>query len=357
MLYSYLIYNLIFFFSILCVFLSEGVEDVILKKSLRMISLIFVLFFTVIRFDVGPDYLNYKEAYDTVIYYNLEQSLDYQFFVIVSKLSSYFFFSRGYIVVFAIYFLITYFIIYKELLQRHMLFWGLLTFFCFGFYFDSLDRIRQFLALAVFIFSIKFIEKDEFLKFMSVIMFGSLFHVSLLLVTPIYFLSKITIRLEVYLTIILILIFITIFKSNLLILNVIYDLIPFYSKFQGTGLSLQVASYATGVGYFSKILFLLYVTLSINNNNKLKSIMFFGIVIELLGGGNLNVSRFAAYFTSTLIFIFPLFIQDKKNDRIKTLLPVLFLFSIFQKDIAGNGFEYRTIFSEQYDYQWFYSRE
>ncbi|HAW9436537.1 TPA: EpsG family protein, partial [Escherichia coli] len=68
---------------------------------------------------------------------------------------------RGYVLVFAVYSFLTLFFVFKVILERKIFLWGIIVFCFVGFYLDSLDRIRQVLAVAIFLYSIKFIEKKE----------------------------------------------------------------------------------------------------------------------------------------------------------------------------------------------------
>jgi hypothetical protein len=67
-----------------------------------------------------------------------------------------------------------------------------------GYYFNSLNSVRYYLALAIALFAMKFVLRKEYLKFILWILAGALIHKSVLLVIPVYlaahFLSKIRLR-------------------------------------------------------------------------------------------------------------------------------------------------------------------
>ncbi len=59
-----------------------------------------------------------------------------------------------------------------------------------GYYFSSLNSVRYYLVLAVAMYSIKYVLRDEWGKFLLWILAASLFHKSVLVVIPLYFLAS-----------------------------------------------------------------------------------------------------------------------------------------------------------------------
>lgn len=55
------------------------------------------------------------------------------------------------------------------------------------FYFASFNGVRQFIAIAIFLWSIQFIIGRNIVKYALAIGFGAMFHVSILLMSPLYF--------------------------------------------------------------------------------------------------------------------------------------------------------------------------
>ena len=62
-----------------------------------------------------------------------------------------------------------------------------------GFYFQSMNGIRQWITLAMFLYSIKFIRDKRFIPYLIVILLASTIHLSALIFIPIYFLCQIRI--------------------------------------------------------------------------------------------------------------------------------------------------------------------
>ncbi len=59
-----------------------------------------------------------------------------------------------------------------------------------GYYFNSLNTIRYYLALAVALYAMKYVLRGEYGKFVLWILAGSMFHKSILLVIPVYLLAR-----------------------------------------------------------------------------------------------------------------------------------------------------------------------
>jgi hypothetical protein len=55
-----------------------------------------------------------------------------------------------------------------------------------GYYFNSLNTVRYYLALAIALYSMQYVLRGEYGKFLFWILFGSIFHKSVLLVIPVY---------------------------------------------------------------------------------------------------------------------------------------------------------------------------
>lgn len=59
-----------------------------------------------------------------------------------------------------------------------------------GYYFNSLNTVRYYLALAIALYSMQYILRKEYGKFILWILFGTIFHKSILLVIPVYLAAR-----------------------------------------------------------------------------------------------------------------------------------------------------------------------
>lgn len=142
------------------------------------------------RLNVGNDYAKYVEfmhlvncdAYvPTEIGFNLLVKVIY-------GLSGY----ENYLLVFAVYAFVTVWIFLLAMYEQSEDF--PLTFFLFmtlGYYFQTFSTVRYYLALALALYSMKFVLRRQWGRFVVLILLGSAFHKSLLVVIPLYILATV----------------------------------------------------------------------------------------------------------------------------------------------------------------------
>lgn len=65
---------------------------------------------------------------------------------------------------------------------------SILVFFLMSYYFQSLNQIRQMLAMAIFLFAVRYIFQRRFIPYIICILIGATIHTSSLIYLPIYFL-------------------------------------------------------------------------------------------------------------------------------------------------------------------------
>lgn len=141
------------------------------------------------RMNVGNDYARYVEfmhlincdAYvPTEIGFNLLVKLVY-------GLSGY----ENFLLVFAIYAFVTVLLFLLALYEQSDEF--CLSFFLFmtlGYYFQTFSTVRYYLALAIALYSMKFVLRRQWGRFLLLVLLGAGFHKSLLVVIPLYFLAS-----------------------------------------------------------------------------------------------------------------------------------------------------------------------
>ncbi len=160
-------------------------------RSRICLAAVFLLLFALsaCRLNVGNDYAKYVEfmhlvncdAYvPTEIGFNL-------FVKLVYGLSGF----ENYLLVFAAYAFVTLLFFMLAMYEQSDDF--PLTFFLFmalGYYFQTFSTVRYYLALAVALYAMKFVLRGQWGRFIALILLGSTFHKSLLVVIPLYFLAS-----------------------------------------------------------------------------------------------------------------------------------------------------------------------
>lgn len=152
---------------------------------------VFIILFALsaCRLNVGNDYAKYVEfmhlvncdAYvPTEIGFNLLVKLIY-------GLSGF----ENYLLVFAVYSFVTVLLFLFALYEQSDEF--SLSFFLFmtlGYYFQTFSTVRYYLALAAALYSMKFVLRRQWGRFLALVLLGATFHKSLLVVIPLYFLAS-----------------------------------------------------------------------------------------------------------------------------------------------------------------------
>jgi hypothetical protein len=155
-----------------------------------LVSLLFLL--AIFRnITVGRDYLYYSEIFQTIGVHNLSDPVthsilskqEYGWYFMNKVFSLY---GNFFIYVLCYYFLM-YYLIFKTvyIASPWPVFSIFLYFFC-GYYFTSYNAMRQVMAVSFFFFSLRYIEKGNFYKYILLLLIGGLFHLSSLFLIPLY---------------------------------------------------------------------------------------------------------------------------------------------------------------------------
>ncbi|HBY86121.1 MAG TPA: hypothetical protein DEO86_09620 [Colwellia sp.] len=141
--------------------------------------------FAGLRYDVGIDYQSYVDNFNYIL---KGYPSDFEF---INKLIIELIHSVGGDV--QVYFMfcavLTNFFVY-HFIKKHsqsVITSSVLYFFITFFFFASLNGVRQYLAIAIFLFSLRYILSKEIYKYAFIIVCASLFHTSAILFLPLYF--------------------------------------------------------------------------------------------------------------------------------------------------------------------------
>ncbi|WMC91623.1 EpsG family protein [Kineothrix sp. MB12-C1] len=156
---------------------------------------IFAILFAVsaCRLNVGNDYAKYVEFMHLIAsgaYSYVPTEIGFNALVaVLYKISGY----ENFLLVFAVFAFVTIFFFLKAMYEQSDNFgFSFFLFMAFGFYFHTFNTVRYYLALALALYSIKYVLKGEWGKFLILILIGSTFHKSLLVVIPLYFLATLS---------------------------------------------------------------------------------------------------------------------------------------------------------------------
>ena len=158
--------------------------------SFTAVCILFVLLTALasLRVEVGNDYGKYVDIFHEIYagtdaaYVVTEPGFNFVVDAIYT-LSGF----ENYLLVFAVFGAATAFVFLKAMYEQSVDFGGSFAMFMLlGLYFRSFTTVRYYFVLALTLYSLRYIRKREFLKFLLLIFFAALFHKSVLVVIPLY---------------------------------------------------------------------------------------------------------------------------------------------------------------------------
>ncbi|MCM1146113.1 MAG: EpsG family protein, partial [Lachnoclostridium sp.] len=154
---------------------------------------IFIILFALsaCRQNVGNDYAKYVE-FMHLVHCNAYVPTEPGFNLLVKiiyGLSGF----ENYLLVFAVYAFVTILFFLLAIYEQSDEF--PITYFLFmalGYYFQTFSTVRYYLALALALYSMKFVVRRQWGRFILLVVLGSFFHKSLLVILPLYVLASLT---------------------------------------------------------------------------------------------------------------------------------------------------------------------
>ena len=339
------IYILVFFTFLIMMFLycctnynldssEQSLRFKINDTFLLLLTSLPIALLSAFRYGFGSDYNGtYKYIFYT-LYYNTKsagiKNLEIGFAAINKFIG---FFTNDYVYLLMVVALITIISIIFSL-RKNAKYFGL-TMFLFiiiGLYFESMCAVRQFLAIPFFIISLKYIYQRKFFKYLFCLLFGSLFHASILFLLPLYFLYNINLNV---IKVLLILIILWIGSGYFFeIIRNIIEYSPQYSKYLSTLADKNDAEISL------IIIFAISSIVSYFTRNKDKKLNFFfnsmviGLSISILCTNIGYLERFLIYFKTILVIFLPYSLKEFSTDKYKKIISysiyiIFFLYFIY----------------------------
>jgi Uncharacterized membrane protein, required for N-linked glycosylation len=141
-----------------------------------------------LRFGIGNDYWQYTQtAHEVYVGGYVVTEVGFNWLVKFLYLLSG---GEYYELVFAVFAFATLFFFLKAFVEQSICFsQSFFLFMTLGLYFQTFNTVRYYLALSIALFSIQYVLKKDFLKFVFWIGLAALFHKSVLLVIPVYWIA------------------------------------------------------------------------------------------------------------------------------------------------------------------------
>src|SRR5699024_4311729 len=317
--------------------------NIVYYRFYIVISLLIPSIFVGLRYKVGTDYETYVIIYNKVnqlTYIEFLNTNNYEVgFFTLEKLShwvgdvQFLFFLSSFLTLLFLYFAL------KQYIGKLSITLGYIL-YIFTVFPDSLNAVRQQLAIAIIVFSLKYIIEKKLIKFIIYVFLASTFHITAIIVIPFYFLfhysgqeidrkDKYKIVLRV-LFLISIVIFIASYGYFLDLTAKLSGVERFseYSNESGTGNNREI------ILNFFILLIMLFMRRSLiifDGRNKLYIyFLIVGFLLSLSSIWNPIVSRMASYFDIALIFLIPSLVASLETSLSKYIGSLLVcMYSIF----------------------------
>ena len=298
------------------------------------------------RVAVGNDYWVYRENFKLVAQ-ERHVSSEIGFNYIVKWMQDIFGYDN-YKPIFALFSIVTVFFFVKALHDQGK--WYAASLFLLltgGYYFSSLNSIRYYLVLAISLYSMKYVLRKEYGKFILWILVAATFHKSVLVVIPIYLLANYLagIKLKKWHFVAGGILIASLFLCQDLYRKVIFSFYPYYENTYFDVADLSLTNIAKCVGTLL-LAFILYR--STIRDNQVNRFYFFlnigGFVLYTCGSFIPEVSRIGYYMIISQVFFIPNMLMEMEKGIWKKLFVVgtgiafslyfiLFLYRAYSVDI------------------------
>lgn len=297
------------------------------KYGLEMAWLI-IFIFLAIRYDFGNDYMSYMDAFNWGVSFDdelgayrtaRESEPGWQFLCNLFRPLG-FFTLVALLTAFECY--VFYSFIKKYVPEGY--YWFAIFFFVFtpSIMLIGCSAMRQMLAIAIFVNSIKYIEQRKFLLYIISIFIASQFHTSALILYPLYFLRYYNAR-GVIVNSLIVIAYIILLLSSEYMREVIESVASIAGEEETVDYYLENAVFqqgGSGIGNILKVLILVYLVGTVhlrNDNNRIPFLLLivgtfvvpFSLVIPMMG-------RLGYYFGVCGMVCYPILL---KNDIVKEM--------------------------------------
>lgn len=293
------------------------------------------------RLNVGNDYAKYVE-FMHLIHCDAYVPTEFGFNSIVRLLygiSGY----ENYLLVFAFFAFVTILLFLAAIYKQADSFgFSFFLFMTLGYYFQSFNTVRYYLALAIALYAIPYVIRKEWGKFILLIFVGATLHKSLLVVIPLYFLASVAWKKWQ-------LVLVAVFCSTFFFLQDFYlkVVILLYPTYEDTEYLEGGTSYINIVRCLAVFLFSLFFYQKMVRNDRRNRFYFYcnlgALVMYVCCSFLPIISRIGYYLTITHIFFLPTLLSGIENSRLRKLLTVgvaaaaVLYFAAFMMRAGENG--------------------
>ena len=276
------------------------------------------------RIAVGNDYWVYRDNFK-LIAQDRHVSSESGFNLIVRCMVELFGYDN-YLPIFALFSIVTVFFFVAALhyLGEHYAF-SLFLLLTGGYYFHSLNSVRYYLALAIALFSMKYVLSAQYGKFVLLIAAGALFHKSVLLVIPVYLTARFlaSVKLKVWHYVVGVLFLLSLVFGQEFYRTIIFKFYPYY---EGSLFDNGQVSYVNIGKCLATLVLSLICYRKVLKDNLIYKFYFylnlFGLVAYFCGSFIPEVSRVGYYMIISQVFLLPGLVKNMEKGWFRTLCTV-----------------------------------
>lgn len=317
MIFFTVVFTLITILGLAGLFFQEKLEEKFPKIDVLLLfsTIIFVLLWIVAGFreGVGTDYYPYKDYFfKTEVYTLFNNPFEWGYYLLNKIINILTGNSRF------IFLIVSFFILYvinKTILKHSPNYYlSILLFINLYFYFNSLNIMRQFIAVAIVFYSVQYIYQRDLKRFSISIVIASFFHLTSLFFWFMYFIVQKKYKTYVYLLgILLSFLFVFLFPY---ITNLLIVIMPRYEAYL-TNMFTSSSSYSVILIIISTLMFA-YILLRNKEWEKeniiLFNLVYIGLILNIAASFNFLFYRVSIYFYIFVILLIPNLVQkvDKR---------------------------------------------
>ena len=307
------------------------------------LSFIFLVLFALsaCRLNVGNDYAKYVE-FMHLVYCNAYVPTEIGFNSLVKLLYAISGF-ENFLLVFGFFAFFTVLLFLISIYRQADSFgFSFFLFMAFGYYFQSFNTVRYYLALAIAVFVIPYVLRKEWGKFIFLVLLGATFHKSLLVVIPLYYLAACAWK--KWQLALVALFCSTFFFMQDFYLKVVVFLYPTYEDTEYLEGGTSYVNIARCLGVLILALFCYRKAVKGNRRNSFYFYCNLGALVMYVCCSFLPIiSRIGYYLTITHIFFIPALIEQIENKKLKKLFTVgvviagILYFALFMRRAGADG--------------------
>ena len=279
---------------------------------LMFFSYLTILILTGTRDNVGTDYSHYRWIFNIAQKGGVYAVVEPGYWLLNILFSN---FEEGHRYVLALMAVLTYSVLFLIAKEEDVMPLFVPFLFSFGFIFFSNNIVRQSLAIALFIYSIRFIEERKFWRYILSVLLIFMFHTSAILLVPFYWIGRI--RLSKSYWVLVILCSIIFYKINIFhsLISLVALLIPKYATFIGLA---GHDEFKGGLGLSLILLIILGISVALfaefvqrNERHRIYFNLFLmGVCFSIMLFNSAYFYRFTFYMFYIVVFLIPIIVKN-----------------------------------------------